>query len=115
MAELKLVVFRESRDLLSDIERIGSAHKVFRKLHHELGDVDWAVVDQNQAVGFDELDGTHNLALLMGVTKPHAREIVVAHQLETPWDHLESEKSRPHLSMCEIKRGIITRELSAYI
>ncbi|KAK8673675.1 hypothetical protein V6N13_111993 [Hibiscus sabdariffa] len=81
VAELELVVEGERWDLLADEKGIGTAHHVLRELGHEVRNIDGTVVDPNDPIGIDELDGGPPL----GVVKTGD---VVAQQVETPWNHV---------------------------
>lgn len=110
MAELELVVFGKSWDFLADVERVRSANQVFGKLPHKLGHVDWLVVDLHEAVRLDDLDATNHRGALGSMgwlahffivvgLELHARgDMVIAWDMETHWDHLESEKPHTHFA-----------------
>jgi hypothetical protein len=88
LAELKQLILGKSRNLLAYVKRIGPAHQVLWKLYHDLRDVDWTVIDLDEAVGFDELYVRDRWLWLR--LELHARHRA-SHQVEAPWSHLEIE------------------------
>lgn len=56
MAELEVVVGGKRRDLVADVEGVGSADEMKREFEQDVRDVDGAVVDSNMAVGENEVD-----------------------------------------------------------
>lgn len=88
MAQLKQLILGKSRNLLAYVKGIDTAHQVLWKLYHDLRDVDWTVIDLDEAVGFDELYGRDRWLWLWLRLELHARHRA-SHQVEAPWYHLE--------------------------
>lgn len=115
-------MFGKSWDFLADVERVRSANQVFGKLPHKLGHVNWLVVDLHKAVRLDDLDAINHRALasvgwlvhvfiVVGL-ELHARgDMVVARDMETHWDHLESEKPHTHSAQTLERKKLMSERL----
>ena len=56
MAELEVVVGGKGRDLVADVEGVGSADEMKREVEQDVRDADGAEVDSNMGVGENEVD-----------------------------------------------------------